>query len=173
VKEQFPDAHTKITTHPNKSYCECLLLSTFLNAYRTELEQFDYTIKISGRYFFDHSFDTLLFNKYNADKIFYKLPISIEWSDSWNYDAVDMRMEQGNNVLNRYCSVLFGWGRKHNSKFRDMFAGISAMLTQPSMNNMDIETLGYYFTRPYAADIIETDWIVYGWDGTSGRFLRY
>jgi hypothetical protein len=37
----------------------------------------------------------------------------------------------------------------------------------------DVETLLYYFTRVYQDKIIETDWTIYGWDGTSGTFLRY
>ena len=39
--------------------------------------------------------------------------------------------------------------------------------------NYDAETLLYFFTREYEKNIIETDWLVYGWDGVSGRFLKY
>jgi hypothetical protein len=41
------------------------------------------------------------------------------------------------------------------------------------MAHYDIETLSYYFTRPHEKQIIETDWKVCGWDGTSARFMYY
>ena len=47
------------------------------------------------------------------------------------------------------------------------------LLDQPSMNHYDIETLSYYFTRQHESTVVETDWIVSGWDGTSGRYMYY
>jgi hypothetical protein len=47
------------------------------------------------------------------------------------------------------------------------------LLQQPLMHHYDIETLSYYFTRAYEDKIIEVDWKVSGWDGTSGRFMYY
>ena len=173
IRDQFPEIVETVTTHPNKSHCECLIMSNFLRKYKEELDQFDYTIKLSGRYFIDGSFDVDIFNKYNTDKIFYKEPHVWEWNDSWNYGLVDYREQQGDNTLRQYCSVLYGWGRKHNTTFLDILTASSTMLGQASMSHMDIETLSYYFTRPYEKDIIETDWIVYGWDGASGQFKRY
>jgi hypothetical protein len=173
IRDKFPEIYRTITTHPNKSYCECLLLSTFMQLYRTELDQYDFLIKMSGRYFLDSSFDTSIFNVYNKDKIFYKKPREYNWQDAWEYNMVDRRVEQSNNCLRQYCSVAFGWGRSHSPKFLDIFTGIAAMLSQPSHAHYDIETLGYYFTRPFSDNIIETDWIVYGWQGTNGQFMRY
>lgn len=173
VKEEFPEIYDTVTTHSQKSHCECLALSKFIRKYKQELFEFDYIFKMSGRYFLDSSFDTTLFNKYNVDRIFYKQPFEWEWKDSWQYDMVDLRKEQENNLLRQYSSVLFGWGKKHHNSFLDMFTGMSAIFLQPQMAHYDVETLGYYLTRPYQRDIIETDWVVYGWLGPNGQFMRY
>jgi len=173
IKEEFPDIYEIVTTHPQKSYCECLSVSTFIRKYQKELFENDYIFKISGRYFIDSSFDPAVFNKYSTDRIFYKQPIAWEWKDKWNYSLVDRRQEQGNNYLYQYSSVIFGWGKKHHKHFLDMWSGMAAMLALPHMYHFDIETLGYYLTRPFEKDIIETDWTVYGWLGPSGEFARY
>jgi len=173
IKEEFPEIFETVTTHPQKSYCECLSMSTFMRKYQKELFENDYIFKISGRYFIDSTFDTVLFNKYNTDKIFYKQPIKWDWKDNWQYSLVDRRQEQGDNNLCQYSSVLFGWGKKHHKNFLDLWSGMAAMLVLPHMYHYDIETLVYYLTRPFERDIIETDWTVYGWLGPTGEFTRY
>ena len=173
VAEEFPDIHEKVTTHPNKSYCECLMMSHFLRKYKMEFMQYDFVFKLSGRYFLDGSFDIGICSEENSNKIFYKRPLEFEWRDEWNYNLVDRRKEQGTNTLRQYVSILFGWTKPHYDHFLDMFTGMSCLLNQPSYSHLDIETLGYYFTRPFEQDIIENEWIVYGWDGASGKFWRY
>jgi hypothetical protein len=173
IKEEFPEIYEIVTTHPQKSYCECLFVSAFMGKYQTELFEYDYILKMSGRYLLDSSFDPVLLNKYNTDKIFFKQPIKWDWKDSWCYSLVDRRQEQGDNNLCQYSSVLFGWGKKHHKHFMDLWAGMAAMLVLPHMSHFDIETLVHYLTRSFERDIIETDWIVYGWLGPSGQFIRY
>jgi hypothetical protein len=173
VKSEFPEIYETVTTHPQKSYCESLLVSTFMVKYQKELFENDYILKMSGRYLIDRSFDPVLLNKYNTDKIFFKQPIKWDWRDSWCYSLVDRRQDQGDNNLCQYSSVIFGWGKQHHKHFMDLWLGMAAMLVLPHMSHYDIETLSYYLTRPFEKDIIETDWTVYGWLGTTGHFTRY
>ena len=176
VKEEFPEIWETVRTHPNKSHGECLMLTRFMKKYRQELKEYDYMFKMSGRYFLNKSFDMSLFNKYNTNKIFYKEPSKFEWVDYWNdwgFGLIDRRKEQGDNTLRQYCSVLFGWGRGHFDTFYDMFTGIAALTSQPDKKLLDIELFGYFFTRPYEKDIIETDWMITGWLGPDGVFRRY
>ena len=173
VKSEFPEIYKTVTTHPQKSYCESLLVSTFMVKYQKELFENDYILKMSGRYLIDRSFDPVLLNEYNTDKIFFKQPIKWDWRDSWCYSLVDRRQDQGDNNLCQYSSVIFGWGKQHHKHFMDLWLGMAAMLVLPHMSHFDIETLSYYLTRPFEKDIIETDWIVYGWLGTTGHFTRY
>lgn len=173
VKDQFPEIYHIVTTHANKSHCETLLLATFVHAYRQELAEFDYTFKLSGRYFLDSTFDKELFNQLNTDAIFFKKPLQFNWNPDWGYALIDQRANQGDNMLRQYCTVAYGWGKDHNSHMLDLFTGIAALLAQPEMIHMDVESLMYFFTRPLESSIIETSWLVYGWDGTSGKFMRY
>jgi len=173
VKNEFPEIYEEVRTHPNKSHCECLILATFMRAYKEDLRQYDFQFKMSGRYFLDSSFNLNHCTEENSNKIFFKKPLAFEWNDSWGYDILDRRDIQGDNKLRQYCPVLFCWSKPYQDKFCDMFTAIAYILTQPKMINMDIETLGYFFTRPYEEDIIETDWLVYGFVGTDGQFWRY
>lgn len=173
VKKHFPWIHQDVCTHPHKSYCETLIMTTFANQFKKELKEYDYIIKISGRYFIDSKFDTKIFNQTNTDKMFFKHPLAWEWSDSWQYQMVDRRHIDGDNKLRQYCSVVYGFGKEHFQTFLDIWIGTACMLDTPAMRHFDLETLLYHFTRPYKDHIMETDWIVYGWDGASGRFFRY
>ena len=173
IKTVLPEVHALAKTHPNKSYCEALVLSAFMKMFKQELLEYDYIFKISGRYFLDHTFDLSLCTPYNKDKIFFKEHLSFEWNDRWSYDLVDNRSAQGDNCLRQYVTTIFGWGNENFDKFLDIFYVLAAILNQPHLYHLDIETLIYYFTRPYQDKIIETKWIMYGWQGGDGRFVRY
>jgi hypothetical protein len=173
AKDQFPEIYDRVRTHPHKSHCECLLLSTFMKTYQSELSQYDFQFKFSGRYFLDRSFDISLLNESSRGKLFYKKPIKYEWQDRYGYSMIDRRKQQQDNFIYQYCSVLFGWSKEYQSKYLDMFNSIALMLSHPPLHHYDVETLGYYLTRAYKSDIIETDWRVNGWLGPDGRFVRY
>jgi len=173
VEDEFPEIINDVRTHPQKSRCECLILSSFMSKYKEELSQYDFMFKMSGRYLLDRSFDISLFNEENKNKIFYKKPLEWEWSDTWGYGMVDLRNTQGDNKLRQYSSVIVGWSKPYFEKYTNMFTTVAAMLSRPGMYHYDVETLSYYFSRPYAEDIIETNWVVYGWLGINGQFVRY
>lgn len=173
VKEQLPEIYQTVREHKNKSYCETLILQSFLERYKTALSEYDYFCKMSGRYFTDSTFDVTLFNEENTNKIFFKTPLKFEWSDTWNYSMVDRRAEQGDNNLYQYCSVLYAWGKDHFDDMLDIYRVIAAYTSHTETMQYDVETLLYYFTRKFENTIVETPWVVYGWDGTTGAFLRY
>jgi hypothetical protein len=172
LKEISPSAFDVVNTHPNKSLCESLLLNTFFQQYKKDIKDYDYVIKTTGRYF-HFNFDDKLFTEENKDKIFFKKPLHFPWNDTWNYSFIDVRQEQRTNELHQYCTVLYAFGSQHLDKFIDINEATIHLLKQPSMMHYDIETLSYYLTRQYKDIIIETDWKVSGWDGTSGRFMYY
>lgn len=173
ANEEFTDTSNLIRTHSNKSHCEALLILSFLNKYRERLNEFDFFFKISGRYFFDSSFTLSLCVEKNKDKFFFKKPLKFEWIDGWKYEIFDRRDIQGDNKLHQYCSVLYGWSKSNHERMLDIYRVIAEFTDNTKTAYTDFETLLYFFTREYEKKIIETDWIVYGWDGTSGQFLRY
>ena len=173
VKEEFPEIYNLARTHPNKSYCETIILLAFIKKYKKILEHHDYIFKMSGRYFIDKNFDISLFNDQHKHKLFFKRPMRFEWNEHWNYAMVDRRAQQGDNFLYQYSSVLYGFGVGMLDRMLDIYHVIESFTGHPKGMSYDVETLLHYFTRTYEQDIIETDWIIYGWDGTSGTFLRY
>jgi len=166
------EAFEIVNTHQNKSLCECLLLNTYFNKYKKEILQYDFVFKATGRYFY-YDFNSLLLTNENKDKIFFKKPLNFPWNNSWKYDFIDRRNLQNNDRLHQYCTVLYGFGSQHIENFIDINEAVIHFLKQPSMYHYDIETLSYYLTRAFEEKIIEVDWKVSGWDGTSGRFMYY
>ena len=173
VKDEFPEIYETVTTHRNKSHCETLIMNSFLNKYKDVLSEYDFFFKLSGRYFFDKQFDPNILTAENRNNIFFKPPLKFDWNDGWPYEMVDRRAIQGDNKLYQYCSVLYGWGRGYHDQMVDILRVIETFTGHPNGIHYDVETLLYYFTRQYENDIIETKWIVYGWDGVGGNFLRY
>lgn len=171
VKDISPENAEIINTHSNKSLCECLMMNTYYTKFKKQIKEYDYVIKTCGRYFYFNFTDH--FTKENKDKIFFKKPLQFEWNNTWKYHFIDRRDTQKDNKLRQYCTVLFAFGSMHLEKFIDMNEAAMHLFKQPNMFHYDIETLSYYLTRPYENSIVEVDWIVSGWDGTSGRFMYY
>lgn len=172
LKQLSVEAHEIVNSHPNKSLCESLLLNTYFKQNKKQLQQYDFILKATGRYFY-FNFNNSLFTEKNKNKIFFKKPLNFEWNEAWKYQFVDRRQHQNNNRLHQYCTVLYGFGSSQLDKFIDINEATVNLLNNSKMSHYDIETLSYYFTRPFESDVIETDWIVSGWDGTSGRFMYY
>lgn len=173
VKKDFPWIFNEARTHNNKSHCETLIVKTFIEHNLQELKNFDYVFKISGRYFIDGSFTTQHLNEHNIDKLFFKYPMKFDWIDSWPYQMVDRRKVQGDNKLYQYSSVLYGWGKNYLEKILDINRVICEITGSEKGKFYDIETLLYYFTRDFEKNIIEVPWLVNGWDGVNGRYLKY
>lgn len=172
VKEQMSDIWKDVTTHKNKSYCEQLIIFKFIETYKEELEQYDFYMKLSGRYLIDGNFKINFFDTVSPG-FYFKPPLKFDWNDSWGYSLVDRRHIQGDNKLYQYCSVIYGWSKEFMDQYRDISRVIIEYCSHPSGMSYDVETLLYFFTRQFENYITETPWIIYGWDGTSGRFLRY
>lgn len=172
VKEHMPEIWETVNTHQNKSYCEQTIMLTFLEKFKDELANFDIFVKFSGRYLIDGSFDIKIFDQ-KPSGFYFKHPMKFEWNDSWGYNLVDRRQLQGDNYLYQYCSVLFAWSKEYMEQYKNISRVIIEFCSHPNGMSYDVETLLYFYTREYGNNIIEVPWIIYGWDGTSGRFLRY
>lgn len=173
IRTEFPEVYNLIKTHKHKSYCEMLMQLTFLEKYKEKIAEYDYVFKISGRYFFDKSVNFNSCVPENLDKFLFKRPMEFPWNDSWGYSMVDRRAIQNNNNLRQYSSVIYGWGKETHHLMIDIFRVVAELTNDPKTMHYDIETLLYYFTRQYESKIIEHDWMVYGFIGVNGKFLRY
>lgn len=173
ITHLLPEVQQRAKTDPNKSRGELLMLFEFLKLFKDEMKQYDYFIKLSGRYLLDSSFDMSLFNRYNTDKIFFKKANKWHWGSDWPYSFVDNRAAQQDNTLRFYNTVVFGWGRERHQQMMDMFIAMATILGLHGYNMLDIECLSYFFTRKYEDKMIETDWVQTGWQGSSGLWVRY
>lgn len=172
LKKISKDVHEIVNTHVHKTFCECLMLNAFYDYYNHELSKYDYIIKATGRYFY-YNLNDNMFNIENKNKIFFKKPLSFNWSDSWGYSFVDRRAEQNDNNLYQYSTILYAFGYNKLKTMIELNKTVMNFLSDPSMGHYDIETLSYHFLRPHNSEIIETDWVVSGWMGTSGRYVYY
>lgn len=172
-QEEFPEIAEICRTHPNKSRAESMIMVAFMEKYKEQLKEYDFFVKISGRYFIDSSFNTDVFNENNLNKILFKKKLEFDFNDGWGYDLVDLRSVQGNNKLYQYPSALYGFGRGYFDKMLDIYRVLTVLLDHPSRALYDLETLLYYFTRQFDNDIVEVGWKVYGFEGINGTFMRY
>ena len=172
VKELSGEVFETVNTHRNKSHCESLLLQTYYKQYKKQVKEFDFVFKTSGRYF-HFNFDNKHLTEENKDKIFFKKPLQFKWNESWGYQNVDIRHYEQHDFLCQYCTVLYGYGSTHLDKFMDINEAVIHLTNQQSFHYYDIETFYYYFMLPYREKVMHVDWIVSGWDGTSGKFMYY
>ena len=172
LKEISSEAFEIVNSHLSKSLCECLMLNSFFKYYKNQLSEYDFIVKACGRYFYSNM-NEQMFNEQNKYKMFFKHPMRFKWDNSWKYQFVDLRKTDGQNVLSQYCTVLYAFGISHLQKIIDINETAIHIIEQPEMYHYDIETLSYYLTRPYKNEIVEVDWRVSGWDGTSGKLMHY
>jgi hypothetical protein len=168
-----PELYTIVTSHSNKSFCEINLLLSFFKKFNQELSIYDYFFKMSGRYSIDQNFKIESFTSDHTDKIFFKKPWEWDWKDHWNYQMVDLRDKQGDNTLKQYSTVLYGWGSKRFQDVLSLLTKSNDILSLPSMQHYDIETLSYFFSRSLSQYIVETDWVILGRLGHNGNLVRY
>lgn len=173
VKDQLSEIYHEARTHPNKSRGECLILSSLMEKFSQVLLEFDYIFKISGRYFLDSSCNFKMLTEGNRDKLFFKHAWEWEYQDHWGYQMVDLRGVQRNNKLYQYPTTIYGWGKAQYSLMLTLLKTVADFLSKRGNLHYDVETLSYYYTRPYSEKIVELDWTICGFDGVRGDVRRY
>lgn len=173
IQQYFPNIFSKVRENCQFETKENIILSTFLHNYQQSLSDFDYFIKITGQYFLDKSFDNIQFNSENTSKLFFKNPIQWEWDDNWGYNLIDLRHIQNDNNLRQYSPLIYAWGKEKTDKVIDILRVIDAFSNNEQGKKYDIASLMYYFTRTYELDIIETPWIINGWNNITKNFCRF
>lgn len=140
----------------NKSYCEALLLHSFVSANLEELSQYDFIIKMSGRYSFEMNVNDL-----QKDKIMFV-----------------RKYERQNNPENIYYiipSTIYALDTKFLNLYVDILHKICGVLGENDETYAiySMETMLYDYTKEYEEDIVYTGWITRGFSGISKGYIWY
>lgn len=166
LEHHDPTINYIVRNHPHKSYCESLLIRTFMKQKMNELIQYDIIYKLSGRYAIEIN------NKpVDPTKIYFKKPLQFKWSDE--FSIVDRRSIENHDGRRELCTVLYAYGSKHLRKMLKIHETIMKTLSNPKLQSYDLEILKYFYSREFDQDIVETNWVVAGYWGPSGMFVRY
>jgi len=160
-----------VNTHDNKSYCESLMLKTFLKAYEKEIQQYDFIIKISGRYFIDNTFELDNLTLENKNKLFIKNTTVFENDNKLGWSWNNLRFkDQPKWRLYSVPTVLYAFG---SSAFNDIIKLLNAVMGETQNTHIDGEYLWKYLINDINIPIIEVPWQINGWCGVNKHVVKY
>lgn len=142
-------------TNNNKSYCEGILLYNFVKENRDELSQYDFIIKVSGRYVYEIDLNELKEDKFMFR---YKRPYLRNGEETFLYPstiyALDTKfLDRYIELLNRSCEIL----GEHDATY----------ITH------SMETILYDCTKDFESDLIDVNWLTRGFAGISKSYLWF
>lgn len=170
IEKHDPAINYIINNHAHKSYCESLLIRTFMKAKMTELIKHDIIFKVSGRYVYE-----INSKPKDLSKIYFKKASAHAWQNEWNdaFSLIDRRKVENDSYLRQYSTVIYAYGSKHLKVMLNIHEKILKITSNPNYRACDTELLHYFYTRDFLEDLIETDWTVSGYLGSTGSFVRY
>lgn len=167
------DKNTIEITHNNKikGLCETILVDTFLNTYKKQIENYDYIVKITGRYFITESFELDILNEFNLDKILTK---GVSWVDIENFKNTGYELFlNSNNKFPYVLTCLYAVGKY---KFNFYHVGIKKIIQMYQEKNIDdvaLETVFYENILLNYKDYYYVPWKIQGYCGVTGQLVYY
>lgn len=153
--------------NPSKGYCESSCFVSFIQNFRSTLEEYDFIVKITGRYFFS-DFDKNSLSELNKHKYVIGSLRKYTWDSNWNYP--EFLNDQGR--LNWVPTWAYGVGKE---RFNDYYDGYYRILNFYDQNPdiapyLDLECLFYEFIIKNH-QTMPAPWTINGWNGVSGKFF--
>ena len=173
-----PQLANIVRTHRSKSHGECLLFLEFFRHYKKDLVDFDYVVKLSGRYMITPQRFTLdIFDDPGRDHFYFIGPY--QWDrESWAHvekfypnDLVDQ-----NDQTHSIMTSLYVVGTKLLDQLEICLAAVAALTdSHNKMHYIDVEyALFYVFRQMKLLDRLKSlTWQVEGHCGVSGEFRRF
>jgi hypothetical protein len=161
------DICVKINTHENKSYCEALLFNTFLDNCEDKIKDYNYIVKLSGRYSLTSNcnIDSLL----GTDKIYFKEERFWDHLDKTKVWTPDEILLDGQSSWEMYWTpcFLFIFGNERLSELKEFFKFI---LQVTDTTNISTEDLIYYWMKSPKEkhNVKHLDWKALAYTGTDG-----
>jgi len=165
-EELAPGVAEMCRTNPTKGLCEASSMIVFLKNYLDKVKQFDYMVKLSGRYFYvDFSLD--YFNEQNRANYLFKQLRIFPWNDAWGYPK-EMAV---NNQMWWTPTQTYAVGHDLYDHF---YAGLQQFPPfyfegGDKVAFIDYEALMFHLIvkhRPF----IQTSWICGGWGSSEGDY---
>jgi len=169
IQELDPEINEICRTHPAKGYCEALCTEVFLKNYIDELREYDYIVKISGRYFYT-SFDATVLNEQNKNSFLNKYIRVWDWQPHWNYPEELNR----NGYMHWAPSQTYAVGQGQIDNYYRTYFNIADWYRQnPSIGGIvDFEAIFYHVLLSHFP-IVEVPWLTGGWGGSEGDYSEW
>lgn len=168
VKELSWTVHDIANNSTQKSYAECAMIKLFIDKYKDYILEHDFFIKLSGRY----TVEGINPWQYQKNRFFFKLPNYNDPGIEERLSFVDTRHNKEGPILS-YSTVCYGFDTSFLQTYYSINDKIISTVTQQEHSHLCSEFLIYYYTRELKNSIIEYDWIVNGFDGVNGGWVRY
>jgi len=168
ISEVDNDVCKKINTHQNKSYCEALLFNTFLERFEDKIKDYDYIVKLSGRYSLTPNCNINTLS--GTNKIYFK---------NYNfYDYVDRIVchesiclpEQNQCTLYWTPCFMFIFG---NEKIDDLKLFFKFLVSVTEETKVSTEDTIQYWLKTQNIINEPLSWAALAYTGTYGAFWYY
>jgi len=162
------DAAKVINTHHNKSHCEAVLYSTFLNHYSHKLKEYDFVTKLSGRYNLSDNCGSGLNDK---DGVYFKRI----WDYDNPYDTIlaypDMMLPgQTEYEMNWTASFCFSFGINRLNDFIEFWEYIKDNTQNTSKSTERIIRYWLWKNEIVSTDL---DWKILAFRGDGGGIWHF
>jgi hypothetical protein len=167
-----------VRTHRSKSHGECLLFLEFLRHHKKDLVNFDYLVKLSGRYIINRERFTLdIFDDPQRDHFYFIGPYNWDkstWQHVAKYYPSDLINE--NEQTQSFLTSLYVAGTKSLDQLEICLAAAAALTDNHNkMHFVDIEyVLFYIFRQLKLLDRLKLlTWQVEGHSGVTGEYWKF
>tara|TARA_R110000765_G_scaffold209499_1_gene314677 strand:+ start:205 stop:1005 length:801 start_codon:yes stop_codon:yes gene_type:complete len=164
------DICKKINTHENKSYCEALLFDTFLTNFPDKINDYDYVVKLSGRYSLTDNcnIDSL---KGTGNIYFkeYKFWDHLDKTKIWAPDQIRLPNQETWEMYWTPC-FLFVFGKERIPELKEFFKFIMSVTDE---GNVSTEDAIEYWVKSNNKESIKLDWRALAYTGTDGTFWHF
>lgn len=164
-----PDIAALCRTHPSKGLCEAISTTSFFKHYFNQLAEYDFIVKITGRYFFTN-FDQSILKEENKNKYLFSPIKKFDWLDRWGYPQ-ELKKENKlfwaptcTYAIGKYCIQEF---------YNDLLTIQNYYINNPDTSSIiDYECMMYYRVLENK-ELLELPWKYAGWRGVEGDFGQW
>jgi hypothetical protein len=153
-----------LNTHPNKSYCEALLYDTFLDHYADRLKEYDFIIKLSGRYNLTPNCNITSLQDKSDFYLKEIMDIANPNNEKWAYEHLMVPGQTG-EVINWRASFCLGCGIDRLDDFKNLWKYV-ILMTKTS--GVSIEVILNFWSWKHEINHKELDWEILGFTGSEG-----